>query len=198
MGRWVKILFIAVVIFAFLFTCAYFFMFIKAKSFVITTLENLTRKKITIGSLDLGFPLNLEIRNLDIQGLAKVDYIFVSPSILGALFGKIAFNGVKVIKPEIYLERQRPALSSGTVATETEKTDKSRRFFLSQKMPLIVKRLVIMDGKINFVDNTVRAEGIRITLKDIYCDIDNFYLIPKSTIANFQLKAKIPWQKNTQ
>jgi hypothetical protein len=63
---------------------------------------------------------------------------------------------------------------------------------------LILKRLVIKDGKINFVDHTVGPEGIRITVEEINFNLTNLCLVPRSVIANFELSGKIPWKEGQE
>jgi len=158
----------------------------------VTNLENLTRKKVTVGNLDLKFPLNLELSGLNIEGLAKVDYIYVSPSILGLLTGNIAFNEIRIIRPQIYFERNAPA-----TASESAESKAPAPTFKKRHMHLIVKRFLLKEGKIDFLDNTAGSESIKITLKDLYFNVENVYLFPKSVIANFALKGKIPWEKDS-
>lgn len=193
----IKIFFATVVILAFLFSVAHIILLFKAKSLITANLENLTQKKVNIGVLDVKFPLDLEIRNLDIKGLARIEYIYVSPSILGLLTGNIALNRVNIIRPELYLERNAPRPLSeeealAVVAGQPAKIPKKRH------LRLIFKHFSLKEGKINFLDTTAGPDGIKITIKDLNFNIDNLYLLPRSVISNFQLKGKIPWQKDSE
>jgi len=197
MKLYVKIFFVTIVVLAFLFSVAHIILLFKAKSLIVANLENFTQKKVSIGMLDVKFPLDLEIRNLDVKGLARIEYIYVSPSILGLLTGNIAFNRVNIIRPELYLERNAPKPVSGeealaAVAGQPAKIPKKRYACL------IFKHFSLKKGKINFLDTTVGPDGIKIIIKDLNFNIDNLYLLPISVITNFQLKGKIPWQKDSE
>jgi hypothetical protein len=59
---------------------------------------------------------------------------------------------------------------------------------------MIIKKINIKDGRLELLDRTIGENGMKITVKDIYFDLDNLYLLPRSVITNFELKAKVPWQ----
>lgn len=193
MKRLIKILLIIVVILAFLYGITHLFIVIKGKSILTKQLENSTKKKVSIAYLGIIPPLNLEVKNLEIQGLAKIDSISISPSILGLLIGRVALNNIKIVRPEFVYER---VLSDTAEAppTATPPTQPQRK----SPLRLIVKRINIKDGKINFIDRTVGQEGIKITVKDINFNLTNLYMFPRSVIANFELKGKIPWQEGQE
>lgn len=186
--------------FAFLFTSAYVFVVFKGKATIIEQLEELTRRKVSIGFFDVILPFNLEIKNLDIEGLAKVENIFVSPSIPYFITGNIAFNNIIITKPLVTFEKTAPpttqlpatesqAVVETTAAPEAKPEPEQRRF-----LRLIFKRLTVKDGRIDFIDHTVGTDGIKITVKDINFHLNNLYTFPFQAIANFELKGRIPWQ----
>ena len=188
-------------------------------------LKNKLNKEVNIGYFGVRLPLDLEIKDLNIEGLAKVDHIFISPSLLRLLTGKIVLNEIKILNPEINWERKLTADSEAVNAdvadtdvanaeavnaeiahTETTNaatgdskkgdnpTTNPHRASNRQTLQIIIKKLRVNDGIINFTDRTIPEPGIQITLKEFYFELDNLYLFPKSAITNFQLNAKIPWQ----
>jgi len=191
MKLWVKILLTSIIVLSLLYIFIHIFLFFQGKAVIIKQLERLTQKKVSIAYFGIIPPLNLDIENLVIENLAKADSIYVSPSILGFLTGNIAFNNIKIIRPEFTYER---ALSSATglpaAVTAGEGRKPAARF--------IFKRLKIQDGKINFIDHTIADTGISLTLKDINFSLDNLFVLPHSVITNFDLRAKIPWEKGTE
>jgi hypothetical protein len=60
---------------------------------------------------------------------------------------------------------------------------------------LAFKRINIENGKIDFIDHSVGANGIKITLKDVSFNLTNLYLPAHSVVTNFALKGRIPWQE---
>ena len=191
MKRWNKVLLAAVFLAALFFSITYLLIIFKGKSIIIRELGNLTHKKVTIGSLNINPPLKLEIRNLRIEGLAKADYICLTPSVLGFILGKIAFNDITLIKPELTYEKLPPASTQAVVPAPSARPG----FDLSK---FIVKRITIKDAKLDFVDRVVRSEGLKLTVKNINFNLNNVYQFPSSLISKFELKGVIPWQEGQE
>ncbi len=208
-----KILFIVSSSLVIFFCTVYTFLVLEGKVFIIDQLQALTQRKVSISYFDITAPLNLDIRGLEIEGLAKADAVFISPSVLHLLLGKIAFNEVRITRPRITYERILPKPQEPTkeitknlnetlsgiretfdapdifsaishLATSIKK-QKQRKF--------IFKRIDIEDGKIDFTDRTVGKNGISITIQEINLFLTNFYLPPRQVISKFDLKGRIPW-----
>ncbi len=191
MKLWIRILVIVTIIFALLFSATYLFIILKGRALLITSLSDLTQKKVTVGSFDLVPPFKLEIKNLNIEGLAKADYISVTPSIIGFILGRTALNEVIVIRPELTYEKLPPkpaqGISESSGSAQVKKTPPVIK-------SLIIKRVTIKNGRLDLIDRTVSNEGLKITFKDIGFTLNNAYLFPRSVITNFDLKGRIPWQ----
>ena len=195
----IKILLIIVIIFALIFAGAYVFLLLQGKAIVAQQIENLVHKKANLDYAGLAFPLNLEIKKLDIPGLARVDYVSVSPSIPGFLTGNIVLNDLRLIKPEFTYEKtQAPIRASSAninpplvLATAQSKVGPAKKQFPR----LIIKHLIIKEGKLDFIDHTVGTGGIAITVKDINFALTNLYLYPRSAVTDFTFSGRIPWQQ---
>ena len=201
-----KILIIVLVILISLFITIYIFVNIKGKELLVQKLEDALKEDVSIGYVGLKIPLSLEVRKLKIGELADVDYIYASPSLFGLLVGKIIINEVRVLKPEISWER-------GAAANEVTKNEpinniekdlnrakeitNSPRTNQQQLPAIIIRHLRVKEGLINFTDRVISDSGIQMTLREVLLDIDNLSLFPKSTVTNFQLNAKIPWQEDS-
>lgn len=210
----IKILRAIIVIFALVFVGAYIFIVFQGKAIITGQLETLLRRKVSINYAGLILPLNLEIKNLDIPGLAKVDYALISPSIPGLLSGKIVLNGVKLINPQLAYEKTQDKdnnrdsaeeisanVNTMTVASNPQLKSNLQPKSESKKSPylrLIIKHLNIKDGRIDFVDRTLPGEGIKITLKDINFHLTNLYIYPRSAITHFALTGRIPWTQGEE
>lgn len=203
MRLWIKILFTGIIILALLFSAVYLFLLSQGKTLIIRELESLTKKKVSIGYFGLTSPFRLQIKDLNIEGLSKIDSIFISPNILGFLTGTIAFNSIKIIRPELVYERVLPqtleltgtaAPSSPVMATSLPTGESKPR----RPLRFIFKRLKIKEGKIDFNDRTVGTAGIKLSIKDIDFNLTNLYLFPRSVITNFALRASIPWQQGEE
>jgi len=197
-----KILFIGAIIFVLIFASAYAFLLLQGKAIIIQQLEGLTHRKVNLGYAGLTLPLNLEIRKLDIPGLAKVDYAYVSPSILGLLSGNIVLNDLKLIRPEFVYEKTQAKTqeSSANINTPLVLATSQSRVILQKKqsLRLIIKHLNIKDGKLDFIDRTLEGDGIKLTVKDINFNLTNLYMYPHSAVTDFTFKGKIPWQQGQE
>ena len=196
MKIWKKVLFTVIFALAFIFALLYAFLAFMGRSIITKTVAGLTHKNVSIGNFILTPPLNIQIKKLNIEGLAKVDAIFIAPSIPYLLTGKIALNRVSIENPEISFEKN-PLPPTGNLGylSPTPKPVAVLQAKEKRAFPLIVKRLNIKDGKVNFIDRTVSTEGIKIKVQDINFNLTNLYLFPSSAITNFDLKGRIPWSE---
>ncbi len=212
-NRWAKIAITAIVVLMCVFTAAHIFLVFWGRALIIQQLHNLTGRKVTIADFRISPPLNLYIKNLDIEGFAKADSILISPSLPSLLFGCIGLNQLKIINPELTYERlvveeAAPPIAEALVEVTPAPADKivvpEEQLVKSQLAPkpqpkqikiprFILKYAEIKNGKINFIDNTVGPQGLRIVLKGINFKLPNLYLVPRSAVAKFDLEGKIPW-----
>ena len=200
-----RTIFVTILLLALIYGGLHIIVAFQGKALVKKRLYGLTQKKVTLSYLDLTPPFNLEIKNLNIEGLANIESVFLSPSIPNFLFGNIAFNKVVIIRPEFTYKRMPsdPTAILGTPAATAaaQPTAVLAPAAVSEggkPFRLILKRLNIKDGKINFIDKTVGEQGLKVTIKEINFNLTNLYLYPLSAIANFDLKGKIPWQEGRE
>jgi hypothetical protein len=193
---WLNILLVLAILFfsALLFT--YLFLNWQGQNILINSLTNLTHKKVTVAHFSIRPPLNLHIKNLEIEGLAKVRDIRTSPNPLTLFLGYIGFNDLEIVEPEFTFERgadknAASALPAASLALASPGAVKPN--FKEPVIPFVFKRISIKDGRIDFTDRVVTPEGIKITFKDIQFSLSNVYAFPRSVITNFDLEAKIPW-----
>ena len=188
----IKILLVLIILSSVLFSAAHIFLMLKGKPFIVKKLEELTHKKVSIGQFGIRLPLNLEIKDFVIADLLKADNIFVSPSLISLLAGKIVLNNIRFINPKLNYER----VASQPVQGLTAGSGAAAKPGLSRF--LVFKRLSIKNGKIEFVDHTTGPEGIKITIKDLNFNFNNLSVLPYSSVATFELKGRIPWQEGRE
>lgn len=205
-----KISVIIIVMLSTLYSGSYIFMFVRGRSLILAKLRELTGRKVTMGYFTITPPFNLEIRNLNIEGLAKIDNIVVSPSVPRLITGNLAVNKIKLVRPEITYERVSPAAEAAASEAVNNRVLAAPPKALvdigalpevilqpkqQQPINIILKRVRIKDGIIHFVDHTAGPQGIRITVEDLNFNLVNVYTFPFSDVTNFELKAKIPWEQ---
>ncbi len=156
-------------------------------------------RKATIQSLSVHFPVNLNIKKLDINGLSRVENIYIKPSLVGFMLGKIILNELIITRPVVYLERiadgklSTPFLPPKISAFGAKQWMRSRTKIFSA-----VRNLKLVDGEIKYVDKKITQEGLAITLKDLNIDIQNIFVLPYSIITRFQLKGILYWSGDSQ
>lgn len=200
-----RILCICLALLAVLYLLLFLFTMLTGRALITGKLEELSREKVTMRRFSVTPPLTLGIRGLDIENLAKVDSLSISINPLGFLGGKLVLSSIKIVKPQITYVRnlaketlQQPqtaqaAAGQAQTPVQAQVTAASAKPRAKYPLPLNFRRLLINEGEVDFTDNTVGKEGIRITIKDINIDVHNIYVFPYSTITNFSVIALIPW-----
>jgi hypothetical protein len=195
MKKFEKILGLGIIILAFLFGSIYIFLTLTGKDIIIKELQRVTGRKVTVTYFGLTPAFHLEVRGLSIEGMGRADAVVISPNLFTLFTGKLVFNNLKFIKPELTFSKNPPlvvdTVSKGSVISAPGNGKEKVEYYI----PLAFKRIKVKDGKINFIDQTISSNGIKIVIKDINCSISNLYLYPRPVVTNFNLKAKIPWRE---
>ena len=180
-----------------LFTAAYIFLVVKGKVFVAKQLESLTGRKVVIENLAINYPLNIDIKGLDVEGLAKVEALHVSANIFGFLVGYPVLNNVSLTKPEFTYRRVIPKVID--VDTALNIGPSLGKIKQKYHFRLVVLKLTVKDGTFTFIDDAVGNEGMKISMDNIELKLTNFhYFVPHSEISNFDLSARIPWSSDKE
>jgi len=202
MQRLKKIIVIFLLVVVLLYCGVHLFALLKGRGFVENTLQKLTNKKVKIGYLYLNAFLNLEIKNIEIDGLASIEKILLKPTTASLLTGTLFFKTVKIIRPEFTFE-----ISSSEIAELPKPEVLSEAPAAALTIPLappeikrrfpsriIFKEITLEKGLINFIDHALGEEGIKVIVKDIEVNVSNLYAFPVSILTNFQLNGRMPWK----
>ncbi len=195
-----KIISLSIITLAVIFGSVHIFLNLLGKPILIRQLENLTHKKTTLRDFTVSPLLHLEIGGLNIEGLAKIERVSVSPSIPGFLTGKIIFNSLIFVRPELsFTKNPAPVVDEGKSSTDLILPSPVLSSAAEPKtirvLPLAFKRIKIEGGKIDFIDQSLSADGIKVTLKNIKCNISNLYFFHRPVISTFEFKGRIPWKQ---
>ncbi|MCX5701633.1 MAG: DUF748 domain-containing protein [Candidatus Omnitrophica bacterium] len=177
-------------------TAIYTSLALRGKDLIIRKLEDLTRKKVSIDYFFLSPTFHLQLKKINIEGLFKADSINLAPSILRLFSGKIAFNSIKMQKPEFILERFAPeATVNLTEAASGKKVAKPKQILT---LPFICKRLKIWEGRIDYIDHTLGQDGFKIIVNKINFYLNNFNMFSHSLASDFQITGELPWQEGQE
>jgi hypothetical protein len=177
------------------------FVNLTGKAIVTKQLEDVTDRKVTIGYFNLSPTLELELRKINIEGLAKVDALYISPDLFAFLTGKIIINRLKFVLPEFTFTRIPPAVvdeekaSKDIILPALAPPAAPAELKEVKPLPFGFKRIRIENGKVNYVDQSISTTGIKITLEKINFNVSNFYFFPSQAVTNFELKGRIPWRE---
>lgn len=181
---------------AILYSTVYLYLAIMGQAILTNQLQELTRKKVTIGYFSFAPSLKVDIKDLDIQGLFKSKVVSASLSVVNLLKGKFVFNQLTFIGPELFMNKTPPQVTDAPVSTVMIEPSLPDAPVIKNvnSVPFGIAHLSIKDGKIIFVDQTVRSGSIKISIEEIDASIKNLYLFPTSSITEFKAKGVIPWR----
>ncbi len=181
MKKLIKKIFLIVIILAVTYFLLNIFIATAGKNIAASLIEKNFNRKTSLKSLNIGFPLSINIGGLEIENFLKAPSISVSPNILGFFFGKIVLGGVQVTKPLITIEKKQdgsldiPLLAAGS--------GKPAQIFLTG--------LKVAKGKFIFTDKSFISEGFRVFIDDINIDINKAVLPLTSLNTKFNLSAML-------
>jgi len=178
----------------------YTFAQFKLRAVLTRELSKNLKRQVYIGKVGLELPLHAYIKNFIIfeplqagkplNKFVQVDKVQVSPSILPFFRGKVLLRAVYLVRPVINIAKLDAGRFnfSDMAAQAAPKTGESE---IKKQAPVLLLKLRIKDGQINFVDQTIPECAIRLNLKDI-----NFYITKLAfpiarILTRYDLKAKL-------
>lgn len=220
MEQWKKALLIGITLFVFAFLCLHVFVNIRGKDILSQKLEETFNRKIEIGSLYTTFPANLHIKNLKAQGLFKIDEIIAGRGLIDIFRKDFNLFFLKVVRPVITLEKgfiksTTEALAPADINLQKSSSDnqpKAETKLLPPNLnPLAVLqnrflptrfsigRLIVSDGAVNFIDNSLGDKELVIKVEHINFRVDNLNFSGRGIqITSFDLKGTIPWREGIE
>ena len=183
---------------------------IQGRVLLVNKLHDFFQREITVGSVKTRLPFDLVIKNLEIKGLAKFDKIIASGGLVDILSGNITLSQLTIRHAVVDIEKplkKAPAVENTDsnvpaiepAASVTPAVSIIAQTELPQEIvgipPLILKRVIITDSSINFIDRNMGDQGIKVAIKDINARIENIQLpVNGSQVTSFEFKGLIPWQ----
>ncbi|MFY9402497.1 MAG: hypothetical protein WAQ07_03700 [Candidatus Omnitrophota bacterium] len=186
------ILFLAII-----YALAYLFLVVTGKAILINQIQRITHKKTTIDYFSITPILRIDIKGLDVQGLAKSSKVSTSISIVNLLRGRVVLRNLTFIQPEFFVNKTPPEVANPSIYSATLNPSVKPPPAPKEAKPVSfgILRLDIRDGKVIFIDQTIKSGSIKISVEEISAYIKNFYLYPVFAITEFKLSAIIPWKE---
>lgn len=187
MKKLVKISIWVIAIFFVCFIGASIIVALFGKSFCQSQIEKTLNRKAHIGSISLGLPVKVTLRDFEIENFAKIDFLSVSPNLLGFFAGKIILNQLTLERPRISVEMAK----DGTLDIPIP----------AQKGPspqVLIAGLRIKEGSVVFVDKKITPEGFKVNVQNINVDVTKNQFPPTSLYFRFNLSADLTDAQNNR
>jgi len=208
-----RILFIALIVFVSVYALIYAFLAIRGKKIIVDQIKHMIQRKVEIGAVHMALPFTIKLDNISIDSVGKASAVELSPSLMALMTGKMAFNSVTVIKPELTFSMPVPQPQPAAVPLTEAAAPQAAVPVTDQPAPryeaakavrqdnlFMFRRLRIVDGTIIYADPSVSADtgGIKIVCNDVQMDITNIYESPNEIVTKFALTAFIPWKDSQE
>ncbi len=151
-----------------------------AKRIMVQQIEQNLKTRVSLDKISVSLPFSLNLINLEIGDLLKVERLSISANILGFLAGKIVLNRVTLINPVINLRLGR---DGNLNLPKPEQKGKPPEIYLIS--------LVVRNARLIFTDNKISPSGYQVILGKINADISKVMFPPTSLKANFKLSADV-------
>lgn len=179
----IRILLVAFIVTTLIFSGAFVFVALKGKQTVTTRLSSLLGRKVDIGQIQVLFPLGLRFKNFNVDGCGQIDEVYANLGVFYLLSNHLAFDDLVLTRPKVMIQRTKDSgiifgnpsevqnqVVSGLVS-ETAARDVSRPVQktegLKNPFRFSAERLIVKDGTVNFVDNSMNDKPFRIMLRNI-------------------------------
>ena len=199
MKDWKKI-FTIIAIVVIIFSLVYTVILLSVKTVIANKIQKATGLKTTINGLIILPPFNIEARGLEVAGLIKADRVCLAPSMRSLLFGKLAFNKIVIVRPEVTYQRNlpvepvvEPVKDSRAPVMDSQSELVAPVITQSKVFPVIIKSLRVDSGRLNFIDTTAASGKINVIIKDINFCITNLSTSGMKGVSDFDLNAKLSW-----
>lgn len=177
------------------------------RELVRSRLEQAFHHPVKVGAVKTRFPLDLVVRDVEIEGLGSVEEAVASGGMMDSFNGNF-FLGQLTLK-HAHLQLTKPARKE--VADESEggsdvppvqeiviKIPPSPPAPPVQQMTahyIFIKHLVMLDSEFTFIDPNAGDSGIKIPVRHIEANIRNFQFPAVSpVVTSFRISASVPSQ----
>ncbi|MCM8798580.1 MAG: DUF748 domain-containing protein [Candidatus Omnitrophica bacterium] len=187
-----KIIFLFLIL---LIVAGYLFLRFKLSSLLAMQLSKSLQRPVSIGSVDLSLPLSFSIKNLVIfdsltekkdTKFLSIDRIRFTPALIPFLRGKAVFYSLIIDQPHLKIVRiAGDKFNFSDILSTSEKKRETK------VLPLLVLRLKINKGELNFIDKSLGEPPLSIVLRDINLSIKKLILPLTDVVTDYVLKAKL-------
>jgi hypothetical protein len=143
-------------------------------------IEQNLKLKTSLRKISLSPPFTITLEGLEIEGLASIKKVSLSPNIIGLLFGKIVIHGLNVVEPVINLGQSANGKLNLPVL---EQKGKPPAVYLTS--------LRVQNGKVIFTDRKVTPGGFQVVIDKLNIKVAKVALPITSLATNFKISAEL-------
>jgi hypothetical protein len=174
-----------------LFLFAFIFFRIKGKDIVISKLKESLHREVAIKDISLSFPLVIKVKNIEISGFTKIDYLSMSTSLIGFLSGKLILNNVTLKNPLFIIERLPNGSLNLPIKNNPPKVNNPNPKNSKNNFMVLPLSVDITGGRVLFKDKSANIENFVINGEDIDLHIVGSSLLPNNLSAKFKVSAVV-------
>ena len=144
-----KIFLITVTLGVFFFALAFLFVSVKGRGLVVAELETVTGRKVTLGAVHPGFPVGLILKDLRIEGLARIPMARITVHLHALLGGHLEIASIELRSPEINIVLPAPVQSASPASGGSKAALVSVKPVVGEgKRSPLIDLVVVNDGTI--------------------------------------------------
>ncbi|MDD5195170.1 MAG: DUF748 domain-containing protein [Candidatus Omnitrophica bacterium] len=186
---------------------------IKGKDILTRKLKEVFKREVTIGKLNTYFLLNVYMEDIDVKGLFHIDKVFAVGGIFDIFRKDFHLTILKVVHPVVTLDKEYLGFASRPFATEEQSNPSTQNEELSipsvsqgglqpvsnRPPEFTIKRLIVNDGVLNYIDKINDTESVSVKVEDIYLNVHNLNFTSRNLKKfSVDLKGIIIWQEENK
>jgi len=185
----------------------------EGKRLVQAKLEQILRRKVTVGSVHTRFPFDLVVRNVEMKDILTIEEAVVHGGLFDIFSGDFVLRQLSIKHATLNLVKHGekppvpPVVSEAkpgepSAAVEAPKNNSA----VTEDNPIcliipriMLKKIIVTDSTLNFIDWGVSDEGLKVTLKNVDAQLENIDLpVTNPGVSSFSLRGIIPWENMSE
>ena len=171
------------------------FVSIKGKKLLTGKLNSVFQSEVSIGRVTTSFPFQLIVKDIEVKNWFKIRKALAGMGAIDVLGGNFILSDLTLEGAEFELSKEKRGEEPKTMPVNLQGVSTSAGvddFSLPEH--IILKRLIISNGTYTYTDYTKSDTPIKIKVKDLNVEIDNFqWPFLSSEVTSFNISGRVPW-----
>lgn len=202
-----KLIYICCIVAAVYLFCLHVVVGIKGKSLLVDKLEQAFGRQVSVGNVKTSLPANVVVRDIEVKDVFKIKEIFLRGGVIDIFRKGLILSEVKIDQAIVNVKRspseqvkQTDQATPKAIESEAQTSQGNPTTDQSPFLPsLSIRKLIISNSMISFVDQRTEGQDIKITVKDLSLDLKDLnFPIAQSNITTFTISGRLPWREGDQ